>query len=168
MTIHSLRPAGQELLWLTSLFIGSLLLCAVCFSWNLAEGTLSTQLFQVRLAVNTKTGLFLMFLLVSFIVYFVREKKHAFTRQAPNRILFGSGLLLVFMASFINSLVKRYAFTGGFSDDREAALQWRLAEMAKTASSFFIALQAATVLMLLYVVWQSGREKVRRQAYAED
>ncbi|WP_460965601.1 hypothetical protein [Spirosoma litoris] len=158
------RQVFIEILWLT-LSLGLTILIARFLFGQYFLTSLDIQLYDTYFVVEPWYILVPMFLLVTFMLYFVKEFRNSFRRTYPNWILIITGLaLVVSLTSFANIFSQ---FSGGgwamypplsaSGSDKVPGLTQN--PMAKIITNFFITIQLLIVSMLLFISYRWGVQK---------
>ncbi len=165
--MNSRKPILTELLWLVIAFIVTLLICSLVFYWD-ARGTLDLQMHDTYIVFSAATIIAPIFLLVTFLLYFIKESRKRFSRKVPNIILLITGLSLIPALSFV---IKTFIVIGtnyGWTaypplsmlpeSGPEGA---ELNLFAAIATNVLIGLQIMVTIALLYVTfhWGGGERK---------
>src|SRR3982751_1165629 len=98
----SLRSILTELSCLAVAIIVTILICRFVFLWDFSRDTLGLKLHDSYFVISAVSIIVPLFLLITFILYFIREIRTSFSRTLPNIILFATGLLLIIMLAFLN------------------------------------------------------------------
>jgi heme/copper-type cytochrome/quinol oxidase subunit 1 len=98
--MNSFKPMLAELFWLTIAFIVTMLICSLVFHWD-NWGTLDLQMHDTYIVFSAATIIAPIFLLVTFVLYFIKESRKRFSRKVPNIILLIAGLGLIPALSFV-------------------------------------------------------------------
>ncbi|WP_155297331.1 hypothetical protein [Spirosoma aerolatum] len=88
-----------ELLWLTLSFAISFLICLAIFGWNLIGGSVDIQLYDTYFVLSSVWVVFPLFLIVSFLLFLIKEGRTRFNRTLPNLIILILGMLLLILFS---------------------------------------------------------------------
>lgn len=155
-----------ELLWLAISLGLTILLALSFFGRTFLAGKLDIHLRDTYFVVSPMKILLPMFLLVTFIIYFLKELRNSFRITLSNWILAVLGFTLIIALAF---LVKNFAqdFTGGWTvypplsalgpgKDRELTQQYPISEVI---ANFLMAIQIGILIMLLFVTYRWGIQK---------
>jgi len=161
--MNSLKPILTELLWLVIAFIVTMLICSLVFHWD-SLGRLDLQMHDTYIVFSAATIIAPIFLLVTFVLYFLKESRKRFSRKVPIIILLIAGLSLIPALSFvIKTLIvlgTNYGWTAypplsmlpeSGPDGAELNL------FAAIATNVLIGLQIMVTVALLYAVFLWGR-----------
>lgn len=162
--MNSFRPILTELLWLATAFIVAALICSLVFHWD-SLGRLDLQMHDTYIVFSAATIIAPIFLLVTFVLYFIKESRKRFSRKVPNVILLIAGLSLIPALSFvIKALVvlttNYYGWTAypPLSMLPESGPEGaELNLFAAVLTNVLIGLQFMVTVALLYAVFHWGR-----------
>lgn len=161
--MNSRKPILTELLWLVIAFIVTMLICSLVFYWG-ARGTLDLQMHDTYIVFSAATIIAPIFLLVAFVLYFIKESRKRFSRKIPNIILLIAGLSLIPALSFvIKTLIvlgTNYGWTAypPLSMLPESGQEGpKLNPLAAVAANVLTILQILVTIALLYVTFHWGR-----------
>lgn len=127
--------------------------------------TIDFHIHDTYLAFMPSKVLLPVFLLLTFIIYFVKESRHSYSRKLSNWILIIAGLVLVIVLTFI---IKNFAqfFPGEWSlyPPLSALGPDEIQEVTKDAVpdlfiKFLVGIQFMIIIMLLYVAYRWGRHR---------
>ena len=159
----------SELGWFTAVLIAVFLIAGLVFQFNLSNGTLDIHLHDTYFVVS-KTMIFIaLFLLTTFIFYFIRTIRFRFAKTWTNAILLLSGLLLIILITFVNKEVTKVAPAFGWTMYPPLSALPDISEEPKLNPLWALIINSLTILQLLitvsllYVSFQWGRQtgKVR-------
>ena len=161
--MNSFKPMLTELFWLAIAFIVTMLICSLVFHWD-ARGTLDLQMHDTYIVFSAATIIAPIFLLVTFLLYFIKENRKRFSRKVPNVILLMAGLGLIPALSFVNNtlilLGTNYGWTAypPLSMLPESGPEGaELNLFTAVLTNVLIGLQILVTVALLYVVFHWGR-----------
>lgn len=95
------RPFLTEVIWLVLSLSLTLLLSLFLFGRNFLTGTIDIQFHDTYFIMEPFRFLLPFFLLITFILYFIKAALHSFRRSLVNRILIGAGLALVLSLTWL-------------------------------------------------------------------
>lgn len=160
----SFRLILSELLWLAIAFIGAALICYLPFDSDARGVFLDLQMHDTYFVISRATIIPPVFLLLTFVLYFIKEIRKRFSRKVPNTIVLVSGLLLIILLAFVNKSIiilgTNYGWTAypplsmiPESGPEGATLNPFAARLANALT----VLQIMVTVALLYVVFHWGR-----------
>ncbi|QMW00577.1 hypothetical protein [Spirosoma foliorum] len=164
MMQKAIRQGFIEISWLI-LSLGLTMLVARFLFGPTFLTSLDIQLYDTYLVVESWYILVPMFLLVTFMLYFVKEFRNSFRRTYLNWILIITGLALVISLIVLVSAFSQ--FSGGSllsesGSDKTPALTQN--PMAKMITNFFTAIQLLIISILLFISYRWGVQK-RNSSY---
>ena len=155
-----------ELIWLSASLIFTFLLSLFLFGRNFLSDTIDIHLHDTMFVfVPFQIGLPIFFL-VTLIVYFVKEFRHAFRRSLPNWILIIIGLALVIALTYGIKMLSQLLHDGwtiypplsalgpdkvGGMPEEDVALEFII--------NFLSVIQVLVLIVLLYVAFKWGIQK---------
>ena len=162
----SLRSILTELSCLAVAIIVTILICRFVFLWDFSRDTLGLQLHDSYFVISAVSIIVPLFLLITFILYFIREIRTSFSRTLPNIILFVTGLLLIVMLAFLNKQFIRLGTTmGGWTIYPPLSalpeVQHRgsiLNPAASVVTNTLTVLQMVVTIALLYSAFRWGKQ----------
>lgn len=161
--MNSFKPMLAELFWPTIAFIVTMLICSLVFHWD-NRSTLDLQMHDTYIVFSAATIIAPIFLLVTFVLYFIKESRKRFSRKVPNIILLMAGLGLIPALSFvIKALVvlgTNYGWTAypPLSMLPESGPEGaELNLFAAVLTNVLIGLQIVVTVALLYAVFHWGQ-----------
>ena len=90
-----------ELIWLILAFGSAVLLGLLFFGKNFLTDTVDIRFSNTFFIIDPLHFLLALFLLITFIIYFIKEFRHSFRRAIPNWILIIVGLTIVAGVAFL-------------------------------------------------------------------
>ena len=162
--MNSRNPILTELLWLAIAFIAAALICYFPFDSNARGILLDLQMHDTYFVISRATIIPPVFLLLTFVLYFIKEIRKRFSRKVPNTIVLISGLLLIVLLAFINKSIIVLGTNYGWTaypplsmipelGPKGAVLNPSAARLANALT----VLQILVTVALLYVVFHWGR-----------
>ena len=151
------KPLLSELLWLVVVLVITLLICRFAFVWDYRRGTVDLHLHDTYFVLSAATAIIPIFLLITFLLYFLKEFRYRFSRTLPNIILFVAGILLVGLLVFINQEIgKLQTRTGGWTmyPPQEESRNIEPDSLLEGVTHVFTALQVVVTIALLYAAFQ--------------
>jgi len=156
-----------ELIWLTVSLGLTILLAAFLFGWAFLKGDLDIHLHDTYFVFSSWLILTPLFLLVTFVLYFIKEKRKSFSRTLPNWLTIISGLTLVLTLTLLIKQFSEFAnvLTGGWTIYPPlSALKDPEPELTKNPlvtiiSNFLAVVQFIVLTMLIYVAFRCGTQK---------
>jgi heme/copper-type cytochrome/quinol oxidase subunit 1 len=160
-----------EVFSLAVAFMATMLFCRFVFLWDFRSGTLDLHMHDTYFVLAAETIIVPVFLLMTFIIYFVKEARKRFGRTFPNVILLVTGILLVVLLAYANrEFIKTgtsihggwtsYPPLSGLTDSVSATLE--LDPFAALVTNVLTALQIVITLALLFAAFKWGRQVKRR------
>ena len=158
------RTILAELLWLAIAFIAAALICYLPFDSDARGALLDLQMHDTYLVISRATIIPPVFLLLTFVLYFIKEIRKRFSREVPNTIVLVTGLLLIILLAFVNKSIiiigTNYGWTAYPPLSMIPELGPEGAELnpfaARLANALTV-LQIMVTVALLYVVFNWGR-----------
>ncbi|HEY0057490.1 MAG TPA: hypothetical protein VGB56_00060 [Flavisolibacter sp.] len=171
----SFRAILIELIWLAIAFMAAILFCRSIFLWNFRSGTLGLHVHDTYLVFSAGTIIVPVFLLMAFIVYFIKEARKRFRRGFPNVILLAAGLLLVILLAYANREVIKMgtSIRGGWTSYPPLSAlpdvvpgTPELEPFAALVTNVLTALQIIITIALLFAAFHWGRQIKRSSKWA--
>ena len=160
----SFNPILAELFWLAIALILTILICYLLFDWDARGALLAPQMHDTYFVISTGTIVPPVFLLVTFVLYFIKEIPKRFSKKVPNTIVLVTGLLLIILLAFVNKslivLGTNYGWTAypPLSMVPEAGPEGpQLNPFAAVLTNVLTVLQIMVTVALLFVVFHWGR-----------
>lgn len=159
------RQVFIEIIWLTVSTGLAFLLALLLFGRNFFSDTTDIHLHDTYFVINPFHILLPTSLLMTFIVYFIKEFRNSFRRTLPNLILIITGLILVIALTF---LIKTFSqvLTGGWTlyPPLSALGPDKVSELtqdpvAKFVTNFFTVIQFIVLIMLLFAAYRWGKQR---------
>lgn len=159
------RQIFIETSWLALSLGFTTILTLFLFGRSFLNSTLDIHLHDTYFIIAPVYIVLPLFLLVTFIIYFVKEFRNSFRRKLSNWILIIAGLALVIGLTF---LIKTFSqvFKGGWTiypplsalgPDKVSELTQE--PVAKIAINFLTVIQIIIVATLLYVAYRWGTQR---------
>ena len=162
--MNSFKPILGELLWLFIAFGLAILICYFIFDWDIRGVVLDPQMADTYLVLSTATIVSPVFLLVAFLLFFIKESRKKFIRKIPNAILLMTGLGLITLLAFLNKtlvmLGTNYGWTAypPLSMLPESAPEGpKLNPLAAVGTNIVTILQILVTIALLYMAFHWGK-----------
>lgn len=158
------RQIFPEILWLTISLGLATLLAMFLLRGNFLTGTLDIHLHDTYFVMASEYIFVSLFLLVAFVVYFLKELRQAYKRSLPNWILLGTGLSFIVALAFLNKMFSQaFSMSGTLYPPLSSLGPDKLSEMiqdpvAKFVTVFFTVIQMVTLLLLLWVAYRWGTQ----------
>ena len=163
MTKPSL-PILRELLWLAIAFIAAALICYLLFDWDARGAIVDPQRSDTYFVISTATIVPPIFLLVTFVLYFIKEISNRFSKTVPNTILLITGLLLIILLAFVNKSIIVLGTNYGWTAYPPLSMVPELGSegpelnpFAAVLTNVLTVLQIMVTVALLYAVFHWGR-----------
>jgi len=164
---NKIKPYLTELIWLTVSLALTMLLAAFLFGWTFLKGDLDIHLQDTYFVFSSWLILTPLFLLVTFVLYFIKERRKSFSRTLPNWLTIISGLTLVLTLTLLIKQLSEFAsvLTGGWTaypplstlKDPEPELTKN--PLITIISNFFTVVQFIILTMVLYFAFRCGTQK---------
>lgn len=162
--MNSFKPMLIELLWLTIAFIVAALICYLVFDWNARGAIVDPQMHDTYFVLSTVTIIPPVFLLVTFVLYFIKESRKRFSRKVPNIILLMAGLSLITILAFVNKALVVLGTNYGWTVYPPLSMVPQvgpegpeLNPFAAVVTNVLTVLQIMVTVALLYVAFHWGR-----------
>jgi hypothetical protein len=84
--MNSFKSILTELLWLIIAFIVATLFCYLLFDWDARGAIIDPQRSDTYFIISTGTIVSPIFLLVTFVLYFIKEIHMRFSKTVPNTV----------------------------------------------------------------------------------
>ncbi|MBN8822256.1 MULTISPECIES: hypothetical protein [unclassified Spirosoma] len=152
------RPTLIELFWLALAFAISVLICLAIFGRSLVGGSVDIQLYDTYFVLSSAWVVFPLFLIVSFLLFLVKEGRIRFSRTLPNLIILVLGLLLVILFSRMSvAITKLWTSVSVLpSPDQPTPLE---DPFVVIMTNSLIGLQVAVTLALVLVGFYWGKRR---------
>lgn len=128
------------------------------------SGTLGLPGYDTYLVFSAATIIIPVFLLVAFVLYFIKEIRNRFGRTLPNIIMLVIGLLLITLLTFANKELTKLSISSGWTAYPPLPglpnVQPGSAELSPFArvTNVLTVLQLIVTLGLLYATFHWGRQ----------
>lgn len=157
----TLSPLLKEVLWLALSMLLTALLAFLLFGNTFMSGTIDIHWADTYLVIAHLHILLPMFLIVTCIVFFIKESRHKFSRAISNWILLLAGLSLIITLSF---LVKTFAaIFASFANDHTIGGTetdgLRPSPISPVINNSLVVIQVIITIMLLYVTFHWGKNR---------
>jgi heme/copper-type cytochrome/quinol oxidase subunit 1 len=160
-----LRPFLTEFFWVTISALTALLIACFIFGWNFFTDTVDLHLHDTYFVISPEIILIPFFLLINFLIYYIKEARRNFSRSIPNIIILITGLLLVaYMTNIGKEMIREGTSLGWTAYPPLSALQdpspvQKLEHpIVNSLANSIIVFQLAMSLALLYVSFQWGTQ----------
>lgn len=156
------KPLVRELVWLLVAVVITLILSATVFGWDVSSGTTDFYLFDTYFIVSVEIFLLLLFPLITYLLFAVKETRHRFGRSFPGLVIIVSGILLV---AAVTVASRSLSFTGGFtlypplSAMNVSLTDERIVDAVDGLEVFVLAVQVIVITTIVYVAFRLGRSK---------
>ncbi len=162
------RQIFRELLWLTASLCLTFILAWFLFGWTFLKGDLDLHLHDTYFVISRWLILTPLFLMVTFITYFIKEFRKRFSKRFPNWLIVITGMTLIILLTFLIQTFSQFLIGGWTSYPPLSALdvEDKISELtqdpiAKFITSFLTVIQIVVLLMLLFFVYRWGTQKQR-------
>jgi len=154
-----------EILWLTLSLGLTILLISFLLGWSFPSETIDIHLHDTMFVISRWHILTLLFFLVTFIVYFIKESRKSFRQDLPNCLLIAIGLTLVILLTSLIQAFSQFSIGSWTLNPSLSALDQE-SEMSHDAVTKFIKnfltiMQIAIIVILLFVAYRWGQKKER-------
>lgn len=163
-----LRKIVAEIIWLAVSFGLAVLLSWVLVGKNMLSDSIDIHLHDTYYVIVPLYFLLPIFILITFVVYFIKEFRHSFQRAFPNWIFVITGSVLLISLTFLIQLFSQnfnIAWTEypplsstGVSITPELTPD----PVAKFITNILMLLQFLILISLLYVVFRWGTHNQRK------
>ena len=106
------RQILMEVLWLTVSLGITILIISMLFRWSFTNETIDIHLYENIYLVNKWHILIPLFLLVTFLIYFIKEFRPSFRRNLANTLLVIVGSTLVVSITILTRAISQSFITG--------------------------------------------------------
>lgn len=155
----------MEAFWLALSLGVTLLLSFLIGGRNAFSNTVDIHVGDTYFILEPFRVWLLLFLLISFLLYFIKEFRYSFRRSGPNRILVIIGLALIIALTLLVSTFSGF-YTGGWTVypplsalTPEKAPGLTQDPVTKSIINFFTIVQVLVLIMLLFVTFRWGAKK---------
>ena len=154
-----------EILWLTLSLGLTILLILFLLGWSFPPETIDIHLHDTMFVISRWHILTLLFFLITFIVYFIKESRKSFRQALPNCLLIAIGLTLVILLTSLIQAFSQFSIGSWTLNPSLSALDQE-SEMSHDAVTKFIKnfltiMQIAIIVILLFVAYRWGQKKER-------
>ncbi len=170
------RPISKEILWLSLTFGISVLLLSLLFGGNVFRDSSNINFHDSYFVISNWLILFVLFLFLTFFLYFTKELAQYFKRVMPNWILTISGLFLIITLTI---LIRTFSIFSTFSTYSHNLLLYppsssldsdKYAQLTDNQSVQFIitlltVTQTVVLIMLVFACYCWGVQKWKKVAY---
>ena len=162
------RQILMEVLWLTVSLGITILIISMLFRWSFTNETIDIHLYENIYLVNKWHILIPLFLLVTFLIYFIKEFRTSFRRNLANTLLVIVGSTLIVSITILTRAISQSFITGWTIYPPLSALGPGDPVVAhdpatKAILNILIIVQILILLMLLIVAYSWGSKKVTRK-----
>ena len=159
-----LRQTIAEILWLVVCIGLTILTGSLLFNWSFAEETIDIHLHDTMYVLNCWQILLPTFLLITFIVYFVKELLNNFRRNLPNVLLGIVGFALVISITLLTSAISQALVSGwtiyppltALGEDNPVVGH---DPATKFILNFLAIVQMVVLFFLLFVIYRWGKQR---------
>ena len=110
---NELRHLLKEIIWLIIPAFLSIVLAKLLFDWPEFKESIGVSLNDIYFVLSIWVVLLPLFLLITFVIYFLREKYSSFSRTIPNWVIIISGVTLILLLTFIQKMISDLSGTLG-------------------------------------------------------
>lgn len=160
----SFKPILTEFFWLAIAFIVAAFICYFLFDWDARGAIVDPQRSDTYFVISTGTIVPPIFLLVTFVLYFIKEIRNRFSRKVPNTIALVTGLLLIILLAFANKSIIVLGTNYGWTAYPPLSMVPQVGPEGPELNPFaaglanaLTVLQILVTLALLYLVFHWGR-----------
>lgn len=162
------RQVLKEVIWLTVSIGLTFLLSLIVFGKSLLGGTIDIHLHDTFFVIPSFHILFPFFLLVTFLIYFLKEFRNSFQRTIPNWILIVIGFTLVITMTFLIKLFSSFSLetSGGWtlypplsSLGSDKLPEFTQDPATKFTTTLFLIIQVIVLALLLFAIFRAGQQK---------
>lgn len=153
-----------ELFWLAIALIVTALICYLLFDWDARGAIVDPLRSDTYFVISTGTVVPPIFLLVAFVLYFIKEIRRRFSRKVPNVILLIAGLSLITTLAFVNKALVVLGTNYGWTAYPPLSMVLQsgpegpeLNPFAAVVTNVLTVLQILVTVALLYAVFHWGR-----------
>lgn len=151
-----------ELLWLTLSMGLTFLLVFALSGWTFSKDSLDIHVHDTYFVISRWLALTLLFCLVTFIIYFIKEFRKPFSQTFQNWLLLVAGLTLISSLAFLSQTFSQSSVGWTIYPPLSALdkmIETGKNTVAKPVSNLLILIQIIIVSMLLFAVYHWGRQK---------
>jgi hypothetical protein len=154
------RPILIEAIWLITTALLSIFLAKILFGWTDFKENIDISLNDTHFVYSSWDILILLFLFVTFVVYFIKENNQSFNRKVPTLITIISGIALVCVLTILIKLTSNFT-VGGWTayPPLNAIPQITENKDNELMCNSLTAIQLTILLMLLYTSYCYGKRK---------
>lgn len=149
----------------------TVLIAAFLFGKTFLKGELDLHFHDTYFVISPWLILTPLFLLLTFITYFIKENRNSFKRTLSNWLLAVVGVTLIVMLTFLIQTFSQFLIGGWTSYPPLSALgvadnlsdqtisELTLDPVAKFITSFLTIIQSIILILLLYFVFRWGTQR---------
>lgn len=158
----NIKSVISELFWLGASLVLTILLSIFLFGWSFQKANLDIQFNDTNFLLSAFTFIAPLFLLITFMIFCVKEIRKMFSQSLPNIIIIVSGLLLIFL---ITAISKEFLKIGVTIDGRtRSSLSGnggvKLENTFTTIiTNLLTVIQLLVTFTLLYITYRWGRNR---------
>jgi heme/copper-type cytochrome/quinol oxidase subunit 1 len=159
-----------EIKWLALCILITLLLSIFCLKWNLKHNEIILHFHDTYFVLPALYIIISVFLLFSFLVYFIRLVRNRFNKNTPIVITLIDGLLLIIILAFTmkNLYVDNLAISGWtayppLSSLGESNLKFNLDPTVNVLNNILLALQIIVTISLVYTSYKWGKNTFKNK-----
>jgi len=156
---NKLRSYLPELNWLIISAILAFVLTGLLFGWSSINNTVDLHLSDTYFVFPAWSILTPLLLLVIFILYFIKEKRKSFSRNAPGWILIISGVLLIISLAILTNQLSKGIGMMGFSTAADSGPRFIVNPIATLVVNLMLVLEFISLILVLYVVYRFAIQK---------
>ncbi len=158
----------REFFWLMMSFLATLIFAGILFRMNFKH-TIDVHLHDTYFVFSKLSLMMAFFLVVSFVVFMIKEKRNSFSETFPNWIILIVGCVLVFDIGLLITQISPYAkvIVSGYTiypplsglpgGEPLPAFTENIA--SKVLTNSLILFQSLVILLLLYFTYKWGKRK---------
>ena len=161
----NIKNIGVQFSWLLICVVCSFLFTLLLFGKNIFKNTIDIHLHDNYFVLSPYHLLIVIFLLLCFVVYFIKEYKNSFKYNFNNCMFFVIGFLLLINLQIVIKIFS-FVFRGGYTiyPPLSSLGPQNSTEIGKTATSSFIEygctiIQVVVLFILLYTAYRWGKSK---------
>jgi hypothetical protein len=163
------RQILTDLTWLLLSLSLTILISIFILKWPFLSEDLGIQLHDSFLSMPSWLILIPLFLLTTFVLYFIKQIQNSFKRPISNWILILTGMTLIISLTFLFQIFSQFLIDDGFTypypDAQPEKLHVRNQNAAlKFILYFLIAIQIISLLVLVFVAYRLGKQRCKRKS----
>jgi len=160
----SVRQIFVEVLWLAISVALTILIVSLLFSLSFTEETIDFHIYDKFYVMKNWHVILPIYLLVTFIIYFVKELRNSFSRNLPNLLLVFSGLAFVISVTMLTRVISQSFVSGVTIYPPLSALEANdpvVTQDPKTEVilNFLAIIQFVVLFILVFVIYRWGKSR---------